>query len=370
MRISLYSFAISAALSLGSFAGDLPTDGLGIRITNCVYDVLGVDIDFATTNPPPYVAAVFVASEAGFNSRICPIRMKVIDTKHACFAGDFTTRANTFVQVLMPSATNDPMFRVMTQSERDAHFDWLRESIDFDIEVADTSYCWTDNFHAEEMQLVRDRTWACFRPGDETNVTLQAQVSKRVPDVPDLEDGQLLVSDTNISPNIVGTNRHVWAVYDGPSRLAISNNLSYVVGGWEGRHFNDLVRLRVWNDLPPPGHYSERFAYIDYNPHYPGEIGFYGFKKTGTSLEEQTLGPFDTTVGLGLRIYLEEPAMRLRAERAYSLFSDRSNECLLQRPFKALSAHNGKKYKIDWRGFVRITTETNAIPDKIYLEGL
>ena len=369
MRISLYSAAISAALSFGSFAGDLPTDGLGIRITNCVYDVLGVDIDFVTTNPPPYVAAVFVASEAGFNSRICPIRMKVVETKHACFAGDFTTRANTFVQVLMPSATNDPMFRVMTQSERDAHFDWLRESIDFDIEVSDTSNCWTDNFRAEEMKVIRDYTWASFRLGDDTNVTLRAQGAEYIPDVPEFGDGQLLVSDTNISPYFAGSNRHVWAVHECSGPYVHSNNLPYVVGGWEGRHVNTPVIVREWKELPW-GRYTERIAYIDYNPHYPKEVGYHDLKKVETTVDEQTLGPFDTSVGLGLRIYLEEPEMHFRAERAYSLFSDRSNECLLQRPFKALSAHNGRKYKLDWRGFVRLTTETNAIPDKIYLEGL
>lgn len=358
-----------SATSACSYGVTLPTDGLGIRITNCVYDVLGVDVDFVTTNEPPYVAAVFVASEAGFKSRICPIRMKVVQTKHACLAGDFTTRGNTFVQVLMPSATNDPMFRVLSQSEADAHFDRLRESIDFEAEVSDTSYCWTDNFRAEEMTVIRDYTWASFRPGNETNIAVRAQGKKYVPDIPELMEGQLLVSNTNIGPDLAGTNRHVWAVYDGPGPNVWSNNLSYVQGGWEGRHVNTPVLLKVWNEFPW-GHYSECKAYIDYNPHYPKEIGYHDYKKVDDMVKEQTLGPFDTSIGLGLRIYLEEPSMRFRAERAYSLFSDRSNECLLQRPFKALSAHNGKKYKLDWRGFVRLTTETNAVPDKIYLEGL
>lgn len=368
MKNAIISATLSAVLFFVASAEHLPTDGLGIRITNCVYDVLGVDIDFVTTNPPPYVAAVFVASEAGFNSRIRPIRMKVVETKHACIAGDFTSRGNTFVQVLMPSVTNDPMFRALTPSETDAHYDWLRERIEFDQEVVDTSDCWTDNFQAEEMRVIRDYTCASFRLGNETNVIMSASGTKLIPDVPEHGTNQMLVSNTNIGPYLAGTNRQVWAVYDGPSDFVISNRLPHVAGGWQGRHFNNPVYVRTWNEFYR--WYDDRVAYVDYNPHYPKEVGFHDFKRVETSVEEQTLGPFDTSVGLGLRVFLEEPEMRFRAERAYSLFSDRSNECLLQRPFKVLSAHNGRKYKLDWLGFVRITTETNAIPDKIYLEGL
>lgn len=384
MRRKLAIIATSAiAICAPASATDLPLDGLGIRVTNCVYDVLGVDVDFVTTNPPPYVAAVFVADEFSFNSRKMPIRAKVVNGKHACIAGDFTSRGNTFVQILMPSVTNDPAFHVLTTSETDEFFDRARASVDFSREVGDSSRCWSDS--GEEMTPISDYTWGSFVPTTNASLRLKARGLKAVPDLPcDWETNQIIVT----------SGGNVMAVYDEGTSAVVSNRLPYVNGGWQGRNRGDKVVVRTWHNgglvegservVPSPwtgqpivcGTYSpagyrDVDACVEYNPHYPTDLGWHKSKAVNADVaRQQTLGPFDTSVGLGLRVILDECTGRFRGERAYSLFADRSQECVLKRPFKALSAHNGKKYKLDWRGFVRIATETNAIPDKIYFEGL
>ena len=372
--------AAAIAICSPASAEELNIDGLGIRITNCVYDVLGVDVDFVTTNPPPYVAAVFVADEFSFNSRIMPVRTKVINGKHACIAGDFTSRGNTFVQILMPSVTNDPAFHVLSPSETDEFFDRARASVNFSREVDDSSRCWSNG--GEDMVLMSDHTWGSFVPTTNASLRLKARGLKAVPDLPcDWETNQIVVTD----------NERVWAVYDGGGPAVTSNRWPYIVGGWQNRRCGDMVVVRSWHDggkiegseriiydpdpkvcwTYAPRGYLPKTVRVAYNPHYPMDLGEYKAKTINADVAgHQTLGPFDTSVGLGVRVILDERTGRFRAERAYSLFSDRSQECVLQRPFKALSAHDGKKYKLDWRGFVRITTETNAIPDKIYLEGL
>lgn len=360
--------ALVLALVAGYANGSVPpTDGLGIRITNVVFDAVGVDVDFVTTNPPPYVAAVFRAEDAGFSSRIRPVRARLVSEKHACLAGDFARYENAFVQVFMPSITNDPMFRVITVEERESAYDFLRKRIDRDCVGEDSSDLWTDKGMSENMVIFDDHTWGSFTVSTDRFVTVQIQGRRAVPAAPSqaCAYNQVLVCDNIYSPT------NVWAVYDEGSTNIKNAHLTYLTAGWEGCHVGDRVRVSEWDTRAGNSWYYEREVCLYFNPHYrtsdwhSRDVVFeeHGF-------EPRRFGPFDTSVGCGLRILVDDEQMLYRAERAYSLFSDRSNECVLQRPFKALSSWNGRKIKLDWMGFVNLVHETNAIPGRIYMEGL
>lgn len=79
---------------------------VGFFITRCCYDATGVEVEFETGLPPPYVVAVFPGIELGFPNRIYPLHAELVDTKHVRFNGNFTRDGNAFVQVFTPAITN------------------------------------------------------------------------------------------------------------------------------------------------------------------------------------------------------------------------------------------------------------------------
>lgn len=85
---------------------------------------------------------------------------------------------------------------------------------------------------------------------------------------------------------------------------------------------------------------------------------------------EKTFGPFDTSSGTGYRVLYNEKTSEWTVHRAYSLFPHCSQEVLLVRPLKPLSMHDNLKISLDWLGQMRYQIETNAVPDRIYWEGL
>lgn len=80
----------------------------GFFITRCAYDATGVEVEFETGLPPPYVVAVFHAVEFGYgcDCRFFPLHAELVYTNHVRFNGDFTRDGNAFVQVFTPAITN------------------------------------------------------------------------------------------------------------------------------------------------------------------------------------------------------------------------------------------------------------------------
>ena len=356
-RTLFFAALLTATTAFGSIAG------LGYRITNCVYDVYGVDISFATTNEPPYLVGVFVAEEVGFFSRIRPIRTKLVGERWASLAGCFYDRGNVFVQVFDASVTNEPGYRVMSESERTEYFDSLHARLDGSRALAAPDDAWSDMYGEENMQLVGDNIWGSFKPSGSSEITVRAAGRKWVPDLPvECPPGHLIVSDGN---DFSRTNLSFAAVAE--SKAARMTSGSPCVHGWYYRHPGDPVDVYTYAN----GTYETVLRYVFYNPHFPTETGHIrGRRISEVETVEQTLIGFDSSVGLGYRVHLDERTLSFTAERAYSLFGDRSQEVVLRRPVRALSVSGGKKVVLDWLGFIRFAADTNAVPGRIYWEGL
>ena len=352
---------LAAVLAFSASAG-IPTDGLGYRITRCQYDIFGVNVSFETTNPPPYVVGIFLAEEVGFGTRIFPLRVKLVHDRVAYLSGSFYERGNAFVQVLSPSVTNDPMFRVLGETDQQRYFDDLRRKIDRSSVIPDPDDIWDERISAPDMQLISDYTWGTFYPTTNGTLTVRGRGRKAVVDVPGLDPGYVLLRDSD---------GHEFPMAERRDKRLHGELESYVVSPVpEAMHYGDVI---AWRERTGTGtwdfveHTGLRCAY---NPRFPKEAGNHEWKFVPVESSEQTLGPFDTSVGCGLRVIYREREDVFTAKRAYSLFSDRSNEVVLRRPLRPLSAHDGKKIVLDWMGLVRMATETNAVPDRIYWEGL
>ena len=373
MKAMLANVVLAAAMSAAAQGTNSIPDavrepvlhGLGYRITNCVYDVFGLDVSFATTNEPPYLVGVFVAEEACFMSRLMPLRAKIVREKHASLSGDFVSRGTTFVQVFDASVTNDPLYRVMENSAE--YFSNMRRRFSYADGAVTTNYVdsWSERYFEENMRPVADWTWGSFKVTSDTSFTVRAAGKKAVPDLPvECPDGFILVRDNGC---LFYGGQTPYAVPESYEKR-IGEHGMWLHGGWEGRHFGNSVIIRVWNDQQK--WYEDRRAFVAYNPHYPNEIGNFEYKLVDTETTEQTLSGFDTSVGCGCRILLDTRTQTFTAERAWSLFGDRSQEVVLRRILKPISAHDGKKVVVDAFGIPHFTSDTNAVPDRIHWEGL
>lgn len=83
-----------------------PTDFASMIITKCDYDLCGIDVEFETGLPPPYVVAVFDISVSQFKQRTCPYSSVLTWQKNVRIEGDFCSYGNSFVQVFTPDITN------------------------------------------------------------------------------------------------------------------------------------------------------------------------------------------------------------------------------------------------------------------------
>lgn len=338
--------------------------GLGYRITNCVYDAYGLDVSFATTNEPPYLVGVFVAEEACYLSRLLPLKAKIVNEKHACLSGDFFSRGIAFVQVFDAAVTNDSLYQAMESP--DEYFSSMRRRFCYDEGCVTTNSvdCWEDRYFEENMRPVSDYCWGSFKISSDADITVRASGKKAVADLPvECPDGFILVRATSSKFYGEPTPYAVPESYE----TRVGEHGPWLHGGWEGRHVGDAVAVRVWNEQQQ--WYEDRTAFVEYNPHYPREF-IYPYKLVDTETTEQTLSGYDTAVGCGYRVLLDERTQTFTAERAWSLFGDRSQEVVLRRIFKPISAHNGKKVVLGAFGIPHFASETNAVPDRVYWEGL
>ena len=67
----------------------MATDCATILITDCKYDTRGIDVEFETSLPPPYVVGVFDISVMQFRGRFNPLHSIVTTNKLARLDGDF-----------------------------------------------------------------------------------------------------------------------------------------------------------------------------------------------------------------------------------------------------------------------------------------
>jgi hypothetical protein len=79
---------------------------------------------------------------------------------------------------------------------------------------------------------------------------------------------------------------------------------------------------------------------------------------------------FICSVGTGYRIVKFADHDKQFITRAYSRCPDRSDEYLIRKPTKALSAWDGRSIKFDWLGRPYYSDNTNAVPGRLYMNGV
>ena len=78
----------------------------------------------------------------------------------------------------------------------------------------------------------------------------------------------------------------------------------------------------------------------------------------------------DTHEGTGWRIILNDEDLEVTAQRAFSPRPEVSDDIFIPRMFRAISSNGQIKYSADYEGRLIRVPETNAVPGRVYLEGL
>lgn len=136
----------------------------------------------------------------------------------------------------------------------------------------------------------------------------------------------------------------------------------------------ELIGDRTWGNFLYSTNTDLRFSVDMINRQRPGSRGF----SHNTNTLSFAARDRDPKVGTGFRILVVEtedpdtgePAMACLAAAAYSARTNMSQAVLLRRGVFCLSAHGGWKYSVDWEGIPVMVPCTNAIPDRVYEEGL
>ena len=347
-----------AALALASRA-----EGLGFRLSAVRRDS-SVALHWETDAAPPYVIALYTPYVASFGTRksqyAYALRYRVVTDTYCLFCGDFKgLRGDVVAQVSTAAVTNSPYFRGMSAGEIEEYRGSLRDVLDHEKPVP------IEARYAGDMELVGDHLWGCFVELQEPYVTVNARC--RGFQVP--------------STNWVQTSFVEETSYH-------SNTVNGASSGYKSRSFtNDLESVEY--DVPtnvvkilgtaPEGWVKVFEQHIvpfgDRRRDRRGLRRTYGRESTPDDMVEsetgaRTFGPFDTSVGTGYRVLYDDLNDRFTLERAYSMLPDFSRQLVLRRVVRALSAFENKKIGLDWLGQLRYVECTNAVPMRIYWEGL
>lgn len=363
-------FAISCIAALLTVLAVFAEDPLGIRITRCDYDIYGVDIDFVTDIPPPYIVGVFCAEEACFvTSRCYPIKYKIVNSTSATLGGEFFKRANSFVQVFSASMTNQfHAFRQRTPTELERYYEKIHQKESDNRSIIPYNRGLVESADRADMVVIADYTWGAFIPTDMPTITLAGRA----------KGYKARVCETNLWQTMVETKSGFWSnlvtgVIHGYKEDVVTNLYfdAYVTNHTQSTHSTSAITAEgdiwwngiatnTWNDE------SVRVKVYSVNTWSNGV----GSVMHEYEVPDQTFGPFDTSIGCGYRIILDEKTDKYTVQRAYSMLTNMSNEVLLKRPIVPLTAHDGKKMTVDFLGVKGYAAETNATQDVFHWNGL
>ena len=352
--------AVGAACALAAHAG-----GLGFGLSAVRRDSLVV-LRWQTDAQPPYVAALYTPYVAAFGtakSRYAyAMRYRVVTEPYCAFLGDFRgLRGDVVAQVSTAAATNSPHFREMSAGEIEAYAGDLHDVLDPGrVERAKAR-------DPGDMELVGDHLWGCFVEIQEPYVTVNARC----------RGFQLFstnwvqtafVEETSYYSNTVNgatsgcrsrsfTNDLESAEYAAPTNVV--KVLGTAPDGW--------VKVFEQHIIPfGDRRRDKRGVRKTYDPGSASPLDAMAESETGA----RTFGPFDVSAGTGYRILYDDLDDRFTVERAYSMLPDFSGQLVLRRNVQALSAFEGRKVGLDWLGQLRYVECTNAVPTRIYWEGL
>ena len=363
----LLSLALAALAAFSSFAlpvidrepwtNNVP---LGFCIYECNATGSGIRVAFETDLPPPYLVGVFVGYELSYNgARYFPVCHKVVWEKCAVFEERPFLKKTVFVQVGTTNSMMDvSMARNMTDEEIENYEKGIAEK---------RFFSWPDDpdpWHEDPKkgvhgELVGDYVWASFAQIQEPNI----QIRRRSTDLETIlvtNRVQTFVTEDRMFLS----NRTTGVVHDLAVLGASTNYLSHLQVPWHKISGESVIDIGG-EDLIV----SNRIEFTLGDFHDAEETAT-GTNRIETVGEWVSYGPFDTSVGTGYRVLHFDDGGPDWVCRAYSARTNRSAEVVVRRPVKSLSAHNQKKMGSDWVGQLEFVSETNAVPHRIYPEGL
>ena len=361
----MYRRGLLAACALVACALAAHAGGLGFRLSAVRRDSLVV-LRWQTDAQPPYVVALYTPYVAAFGTGksryACAMRYRVVTEPYCAFRGDFRgLRGDVVAQVSTAVVTNSPHFKEMSAGEFEAYAGDLHDILDPGmVERAKAR-------DPGDMELVGDHLWGCFSELQTPYVTVNARCR-----------GFQLFSTNWVQTSFVEETSYY------------SNTVNGATSGFRSRSFtNDLESVEY--DVPtnvvkvlgtaPEGWVKVFEQHIvpfgdrrrdrrgirrTYNPDSANPLDDIVESETGA----RTFGPFDVSVGTGYRILYNDLDDRFTVERAYSMLPDFSGQLVLRRNVKALTAFESRKVGMDWLGQLRYVECTNAVPMRIYWEGL
>lgn len=316
--------------TMSGSASDYVPSNLGYEITNLKSDGEYVWFSFRTECPPPYEIGIFRMSDIALDRSVA-IACTTNDLKSMTFKCNLTG-INFFAQV--GSVGSLGVTRTYTEQENQQYYQYVHQH------SSDKSDLIGNDFTADEhlFTLCGNKTWRAFIPSMSERITLDYTGRRLVPG-----EGQ---------SNIYGMNVITQNWYDAQGAL----------------HYGEKIG-QVFRELTCPEHRElggETYTnYVQQVITYPAETLVF---PSGVA-----------SVGSGYRIEFNENDSSLSYKRAYSSYDDKSDEKIYRRPFKPLSAVVLKNkdgiestyfYKIDWEGIPYLQRTTNAVPGKVYLEGI
>lgn len=396
---------------------------MGIAITDLRYDSYGVDVKFVTDLEPPYVVGVYRGLDGAFSTqRHFPIA-EVLTSKTWLRIPTTLMDSTVFVQVMTPDVVTNEFpgidadgryvitngthvitnriygagHRLLTEDEIASDKEWIEamggyvnDDPSFNCDIP-KSWLFPNSYSG--MELVGDHTWVGFIETNATDLVLEFKGKRSI---------------------VTGlhTNYTSWSYrqeitkywFDGavPSSWSFDPETDWWHRG--AAQFTNLctkcehllyggvgVDLLYGLELGPGPIYRQYKVTEDGNdvliyeklfnrtPNYRRKAdGSYDTTKIYTNgvpfSIETAITNADVSVGTGYRlVFVDDDDMskvEYMAQRAYSAKTNMSAQIYIPRGFRALSTHNGYKYSTDRYGSKYYQRVTNAVPDKIYLEGL
>lgn len=356
-RVTLSQLLGSNVLDHASWEGNRP---LGFALTEARTRPGGIEVKFKTDLPPPYVVAEYTAAASGYASQPYPIVCVTTETHYAFIETDAHRYLTTFLKV----GTPEGMGIVETYKPEHLEADIARALSGKGFGLMDGETMAEFVRQDTGMEIVADGTWMRFCNVNEPGMEFRISGVKPANELADWH------MDTDSVQSYV---RAVW---------------SY----WEDKTTGDRTDFS-----------TNVIRVLDV--HYSASKSEFDIRSTGVSAEtethnyvtnvvDMTLGdvhdwtrpvnhpiqgtydwmPFPTnvdwSVGTGFRLIFFEDDESILLQRCYSMRTNVSNLVFIQPPMKSLTRHGDRIFGQDWAGTRRFYQETNAVPGRIYWEGL
>ena len=375
MRLFLSAiFSLSAAVCCASDPDAWTNAPLGIAISECSYDAHGVEVRFATDLQPPYLVGVYRSEEIGLHRRF-PVA-EVLTESTLVRIPVRTMDATLFVQVM---TTNAEQFsrRTISHEEYRQFIDKIQSSPI--AKNQDPATTWEYVRNDPSMELISDNTWIGFRMSDEPDVSLG--FSGRTSIVERLEHPSIhfckvdtaryvfadgIPSEWKFVPKSDWASRKTSTFTNGTVRCDFeedretqSNWYYGMISFNRGEMFEHVAATNGSNAYVTILRYHDAWKVPNENVSTP----VYGLSDPITF--STSITDADVSVGTGYRIIFFDDLGIVQAQRAYSARTNMSDEVIIERGFKSLSAHDGYRYTKDFDGRVYWQADTNTVPDRI-----